>query len=77
MHVHHGSDRLAGEDLAAAVAGAHLVLTTYGVATRDREALSRVRWARVICDEAQNIKNAGHPAGAGGPGHPGRARDSR
>jgi SNF2 family DNA or RNA helicase len=59
VHVHHGSDRLAGEDLAAAVAGAHLVLTTYGVATRDREALSRVRWARVICDEAQNIKNAG------------------
>ncbi len=59
VHVHHGSDRLAGQDLAAAVAGADLVLTTYGVATRDREALSQVRWARLICDEAQNIKNAG------------------
>ena len=59
VHVHHGSDRLTGEDLAAAVADADLVLTTYGVATRDREALSHVRWARVICDEAQNIKNAG------------------
>jgi superfamily II DNA or RNA helicase len=59
VHVHHGSDRLAGDDLAAAVAGAGLVLTTYGVATRDREALSKIRWARVICDEAQNIKNAG------------------
>jgi SNF2 family DNA or RNA helicase len=59
VHVHHGSDRLTGADLAAAVAGADLVLTTYGVATRDREALSQVRWARVICDEAQNIKNAG------------------
>ncbi len=59
VHVHHGSDRLAGEDLAAALTGIDLVLTTYGVATRDREELSRVRWARVICDEAQNIKNAG------------------
>jgi len=59
VHVHHGSDRLAGSDLAAAVADADLVLTTYGVATRDRAALSQVHWARVICDEAQNIKNAG------------------
>jgi SNF2 family DNA or RNA helicase len=59
VHVHHGADRLAGEDLAAALAGVDLVLTTYGVATRDREELSRVDWARVICDEAQNIKNAG------------------
>ncbi len=59
VHIHHGSDRLAGDDLAAAVADAGLVLTTYGVATRDREALGKIRWARVICDEAQNIKNAG------------------
>jgi len=59
VHVHHGSDRLTGEDLTAALAGTDLVLTTYGVATRDREALGQVRWARVICDEAQNIKNAG------------------
>jgi len=59
VHVHHGSDRLAGPDLAAAVAAADLVITTYGVATRDREALRQVPWARVVCDEAQNIKNAG------------------
>jgi SNF2 family DNA or RNA helicase len=59
VHVHHGSDRLAGEDLAAALAHVDLVLTTYGVATRDRAELSRVQWARLICDEAQNIKNAG------------------
>jgi hypothetical protein len=59
VHVHHGSDRLSGEQLAGAVATADLVITTYGVATRDREALARVPWARVVCDEAQNIKNAG------------------
>ena len=57
VHVHHGADRLDGEDLAAAVAGAELVITTYGVATRDRAELAEVSWARVVCDEAQNIKN--------------------
>jgi hypothetical protein len=59
VHVHHGSDRLTGAELAAAVVAADLVITTYGVATRDREALAQVSWARVVCDEAQNIKNAG------------------
>ncbi len=38
VHVHHGADRLGGESLASALAGADLVITTYGVATRDRAA---------------------------------------
>jgi hypothetical protein len=58
VHVHHGADRLAGPELAAAVSAADLVLTTYGVAVRDREVLAQVPWSRVVCDEAQNIKNA-------------------
>ncbi len=57
VHVHHGADRLDGESLASALAGADLVITTYGVATRDQAALSQLTWARVVCDEAQNIKN--------------------
>ena len=57
VHVHHGADRLDGDELAAALAEADLVITTYGVATRDRAALAGTRWARVVCDEAQNIKN--------------------
>jgi superfamily II DNA or RNA helicase len=57
VHVHHGADRLDGDDLAAALAEADLVITSYGVATRDRAALSTLTWARVVCDEAQNIKN--------------------
>jgi len=57
VQVHHGADRLDGESLAEALAGADLVITTYGVATRDQTALGRVTWARVVCDEAQNIKN--------------------
>ncbi len=58
VHVHHGADRLAGPELATAVAAADLVITTYGVVVRDRAALAGVEWARVVCDEAQNIKNA-------------------
>jgi SNF2 family DNA or RNA helicase len=57
VHVHHGADRLDGDSLAAALAEADLVITSYGVATRDRAALSTLTWARVVCDEAQNIKN--------------------
>jgi superfamily II DNA or RNA helicase len=58
VHVHHGADRLAGDELTATLNAADLVITTYGLATRDQEALSQVQWARVVCDEAQNIKNA-------------------
>jgi SNF2 family DNA or RNA helicase len=57
VHVHHGADRLAGAELAAAMAGADLVITTYQTAVRDLAALSAVSWSRVVCDEAQAIKN--------------------
>jgi superfamily II DNA or RNA helicase len=59
VHVHHGAERLTGDELAAALAGTDLVITTYGIAARDRETLSQVTWARVVCDEAQAIKNHG------------------
>jgi superfamily II DNA or RNA helicase len=57
VHVHHGADRLEGDELTAVLADSDMVISTYGVATRDRAALSEVHWARVVCDEAQNIKN--------------------
>ncbi|MFG1943134.1 DEAD/DEAH box helicase [Nonomuraea sp. NPDC048826] len=43
----------------ALIAGADLVLTTYGTAQRDLAALREVSWRRVVCDEAQAIKNSG------------------
>jgi SNF2 family DNA or RNA helicase len=58
VYVHHGSDRLSGAELQAALGQADLVLTTYAIAARDRDDLAAVRWQRVVCDEAQNIKNA-------------------
>ena len=58
VHVHHGSERLAGGALAEAVAGCDLFVTTYGLVVRDQDALAAVPWARVVLDEAQNIKNS-------------------
>ena len=57
VHVHHGAGRLGGEELAAALGAADLVITTYQTAVRDVAALSALRWTRVVCDEAQAIKN--------------------
>ncbi len=51
VHVHHGAGRT--------LVDADLVLTTYGTALRDLALLREVTWARVVCDEAQAIKNAG------------------
>jgi superfamily II DNA or RNA helicase len=57
VSVHHGANRAAPDEIAAQVEGADLVVTTYGTAVRDVEALSGISWARVILDEAQVIKN--------------------
>ncbi|GII59967.1 helicase HelZ [Sphaerisporangium krabiense] len=59
VYVHHGGTRGRGEELDAAVAGADLVVTTYGTALRDAEVLRGFAWGRVVCDEAQAIKNSG------------------
>lgn len=58
VHVHHGGDRLGGEDLATATAGVDLVITTYGLVARDADALAAIGWGRLVLDEAQNIKNS-------------------
>ncbi len=55
--IHHGPDRPLGEAFECAVADADIVITTYALVTRDEPSLTRVRWRRVVLDEAQNIKN--------------------
>ena len=55
--VHHGAGRKAAAALAREVAGADVVLTTYGTAVRDIDALADVEWHHVVLDEAQTIKN--------------------
>ena len=58
VHAHHGASRPHGEALSEALAGADLVVTTYGTAARDLDELEPRRWHRVVLDEAQAIKNA-------------------
>ncbi|MFL6207055.1 MAG: DEAD/DEAH box helicase [Acidimicrobiales bacterium] len=55
--VHHGQSRASAEELDAEVSGADLVITTYGTAVRDIEALEQHEWDRLVLDEAQAIKN--------------------
>jgi hypothetical protein len=55
--VHHGATRASADELEAEVAGADVVITTYGTAVRDIEALAQHAWDRVVVDEAQAIKN--------------------
>lgn len=57
--MHHGSHRLTGDELFAAIDAADIVITSYGVAGRDVKDLSRIGWDHVVLDEAQAIKNAG------------------
>ncbi len=55
--VHHGANRAGPDDIAAEVADADVVVTTYGTVVRDVDAIAAVSWDRVILDEAQAIKN--------------------
>ncbi|MEE2836082.1 MAG: DEAD/DEAH box helicase [Myxococcota bacterium] len=55
--VHHGSERMQGQDFIESMGDYDLVLTTYGLALRDRDTLADVEWRRIVLDEAQNIKN--------------------
>ncbi|MEU3019221.1 SNF2-related protein [Nocardiopsis sp. NPDC007018] len=57
VHVQHGPDRPGGNALARLVGGCDLVVTTYGVVARDAEELAGLPWHRVVCDEAQALKN--------------------
>ena len=55
--MHHGAGRLTGPELTEALDTADLVITTYAIAARDAGQLAAIQWSRVVCDEAQNIKN--------------------
>ena len=58
VYVHHGPDRLDGPAFTGHARGVDLVLSTYGLAARDQQLLAKVRWRRLVLDEAQQIKNS-------------------
>lgn len=55
--VHHGQHRADEADIPGLVADVDIVITTYGTAVRDIEALAEIPWGKVVLDEAQVIKN--------------------
>jgi SNF2-related domain/SNF2 Helicase protein/Helicase conserved C-terminal domain len=57
VHMHHGGERLSGEDLADVARSSDVVITSYDIATRDVDALAAVAWDRLVLDEAQDVKN--------------------
>ncbi len=57
VHLHHGGERLTGDELARVALASDVVITSYDIATRDVDALAGVAWDRLILDEAQDVKN--------------------
>ncbi len=55
--IHHGAGRADADDLGEVVKEADVVITTYGTAVRDIDALAELSWDRIVLDEAQAIKN--------------------
>ncbi len=58
VHVHHGATRASSDTFVAEVTGVDVVITSYALAARDRQTLSKLQWSRMILDEAQNVKNS-------------------
>ncbi|WP_067494543.1 DEAD/DEAH box helicase [Actinoplanes sp. TFC3] len=59
VHVHHGGARKRDTEFQTMTVESDVVITTYGTALRDLAVLQEIRWGRVVCDEAQAIKNSG------------------
>ena len=55
--LHHGANRQRGDELLAAAGKTDVVLTSYALLHRDYTELRRIKWAGILLDEAQNIKN--------------------
>ncbi len=55
--IHHGPERMSGDALIEQCANSDVVVTTYALAHRDKDTIEKVRWRRIVLDEAQFIKN--------------------
>ena len=56
--IHHGAGRpRKADELKSSIAGVDLVIVSFGVARLDSAVLKRVKWRRLVVDEAQNVKN--------------------
>jgi SNF2 family DNA or RNA helicase len=56
--IHHGSSRARGRTFKAQAGKHSVVISSYALLHRDFETLKTVKWAGLVLDEAQNIKNS-------------------
>ncbi|HUG84762.1 MAG TPA: DEAD/DEAH box helicase [Euzebya sp.] len=57
VHIHHGPNRAGRRELASLAQQTDVIITTYGTAVRDIDAIETIDWGKVVLDEAQAIKN--------------------
>ena len=59
VYTHYSASRIKTEQLLQVLADEqpHVMLTTYGTVSSDAELLSKINFASIVLDEAQNIKN--------------------
>ncbi len=55
--VHHGVDRYQDDAFVEHASQNDLVVTTYALVHRDQEIIQKVKWGRMVLDEAQFVKN--------------------
>jgi SNF2 family DNA or RNA helicase len=55
--IHHGPHRLKETAFKEQAENYSVVITTYSLAHKDKDSLSKIQWGRIVLDEAQNIKN--------------------
>lgn len=57
VHLHYGTKRARGDQFAASIADADLIITSYTLVPLDEEEFGSLTWDIICLDEAQNIKN--------------------
>jgi superfamily II DNA or RNA helicase len=57
IDIHHGPDRMRNGSFARWAQNKDLIITSFGLLHRDQTTLESVKWAGIVVDEAQNIKN--------------------
>ncbi|WP_291642766.1 DEAD/DEAH box helicase [Clostridium sp.] len=56
--IHHGNNRWTYETFSKEVRKNEVIITTYALIVRDKDLFQKEKWAGIILDEAQNIKNS-------------------
>lgn len=59
LYVHHGGNRLHGDQFLQECRRCDVILTTYQLVGRDSNELRSLEWSTIVLDEAQYIKNYG------------------